>query len=215
MNIKAKSLSEAWFNILYHLPECVYKQNIDRGSFAGGFRLQLPWLSLEVEQYEIDTIPIMPEGRQLEPPTTREYVEKYALDYLLHSGQRSQLGEAYTYASRMAENDQFSKVMEMLKRTPQTNQATIEIGRPCDIDLSDPACCRVVDFKIVDGKLNVSVFFRSWDIYFGLPSNLAGFAIISQGIAAGLEIPTGSMFAASPGAHIYHYQLDTWQALMG
>ena len=62
-----------------------------------------------------------------------------------------------------------------------TNQATIEIGRPEDITVHDnagvgydPPCMRLIDCRVRYGKLHLVVYFRSWDAWGGFPVNMAG-----------------------------------------
>ena len=199
MNIKAKSISEAWFQALYHLPDHCYKQDIQAGSFADDYRLQYPWLAIEIEQYLNDTIPIVPEG--IPAPTTQGYVVDYFVEYLLPSGYPKKANEVYSYATRIGE--QLNSLIKMLSNNPHNNQMTLEIGRPEDITLSEPACLRVLDFKVVNNALDVSMFFRSNDLYSGFPTNLAGIALLCEYISNMAGMPRGKMYYASPGAHIY------------
>ena len=108
----------------------------------------------------------------------------------------------------------------MLKKSPVTNQAVIEIARPEDVwecrgkdGKDDPPCLRLITFKAIpdaDGrfKLNMSVFFRSWDFYAGMPINLFGLSELQKFVAeeAGMEV--GHMFAFSDGLHLYKYQKE-------
>lgn len=159
----------------------------------------------------------MPEG--VPAPTTMDYVNDYFVKYLMDPT----LGEneTYKYASRINApmpkgGTQLERVVEMLKKTPQTNQATIEIGTPEDLDSCigndgklDPPCLRLISFKVLLGnKLAVSVFFRSWDLWAGFPSNLAGIELLKQYVSQEAGLENGPMYAYSDGLHIYGYQVD-------
>ena len=107
----------------------------------------------------------------------------------------------------------------MLKETPLTNQAVVEIGTPEDYDVCygndgnfDPPCLRLMDFKVIpegdDLVLTVTCYFRSWDLWAGFPSNLGGIELLKQYVAEEAGLKSGPMYVYSAGAHIYGYQED-------
>jgi thymidylate synthase len=57
-----------------------------------------------------------------------------------------------------------------------------------------------------DYRCNLSVFFRSWDIFAGLPENLGGLQMLKEYVLASLDesghITDGHIIAYSDGAHI-------------
>ena len=204
MEITAKTISEFWWLAIRNVRDNGYIQHIDRGSFAGeNHRIQYPFLSGTIEFPEKNQIPIVPDG--IAPPTTEDYIAEYFADYIM-GGKVPGTNEVYTYASRIGE--QIEQVMAMLLETPNTNHANITVGRPEDLTLDDPACLRLIDFKVVESKLELSTFWRSHDLWGGLPANLAAMARLQAVVAEFIEIPTGKMHYASSGAHIYSYQLE-------
>jgi len=229
MHIEAKTISDLWFRSLVYMLNHGYRQEIQQGSFEGNYRLQLSSFSAEIEMPWDDIVPIMPEGSGLMPPTTMEYIEDYFANYLMDPSTVSE-NETYRYGHRIhhqgnlksdLENrkytgSQFDFVIDLLKRTPFTNQAIIEIGTPNDYNECwgkdgkyDPPCCRLIDFKVVPPKeLTISLYFRSWDLYAGLPTNLGGFEILKQFVADTTGLKNGRMFCYSSGLHIYDFQLD-------
>ena len=132
--------------------------------------------------------------------------------------------ETYTYASRINHTmpkggTQLDRVIDMLRQTPLTNQAVIEVATPDDLDICygkdgklDPPCLRLLDFKVLPAEgdlfLTVSSYFRSWDLWAGFPSNLGGIELLKQFVASEANLSNGSMYAYSAGAHIYGYQED-------
>lgn len=201
--IKARDINEAWFLNLRHLMDYGYKTKIDRGSYEGvHWRLQLPWICGEIAQ-GVNFVPDVPQG--VPCPTSVDYVESYFRDKLL--GGCKEGNEEYTYGERIMR--QLEDVIEMLRKTPQTNQTVIEVGQPEDVKLSDPPCLRVISFKVVDGRLNLSSFWRSWDAWAGFPSNIGGLALLQEFMCGFLEcVEIGKMFYASDGLHVYDYQLE-------
>lgn len=221
MLIQAKTISDAWFQAIYNIFGNSYRQPIQKGSFEGEqFRLQYPSLSVNIERPWEDIVPVIPAGLCIPSPTTMEYIEDYFANYLMN-GQLAE-NETYTYGSRINHpmpkgGTQLERVISMLKKTPFTNQACIEIGSPDDLDVCigndgkvDPPCLRLLDFKVIpDGnikRLTVSVYFRSWDLWAGFPTNLGGIEMLKSYIADECGLENGEMFAYSSGAHIYGYQ---------
>jgi len=219
--VEAKTISDAWFQLIYHLFDYAYAQKIQKGSFENEqYRLQYPGIAVYIEHPYYDMIPTMPPGSGIPAPTTKEYIEDYFVNYLMNPELAE--NETYRYASRIHNRmpkggTQLDRVMEMLKKTPLTNQAVIEIAAPDDLDTCygsdgklDPPCLRLLDFKVVptesDLVLTVSAYFRSWDLWAGLPTNLGGIELLKQFIAEETSLKNGSMYAYSGGAHIYGYQ---------
>lgn len=217
----AKTIPDAWFQLIYNLFDKSYSQDIQRGSFENEqYRLQYPGITVYIEHPYFDMIPNIPPGLGIPSPTTMEYVEDYFVNYLMNPELAE--NETYTYASRIQHamprgGTQLERVIEMLKDTPLTNQAVIEIGTPEDLDVCygkdgklDPPCLRLLDFKVIPSDngllLTVSAYFRSWDLWAGFPTNLGGIELLKQFVASEASLKNGPMYAYSAGAHIYGYQ---------
>ena len=54
--------------------------------------------------------------------------------------------------------------------------------------------------------LTMSVYFRSWDLWAGFPTNLGGLELLKQYVAQECGLENGKMYAYSAGLHIYGYQ---------
>lgn len=283
IHINAKTISDAWFQLIYELApdknehQIYYKQSIQRGSFENEqHRRQFAGASIYIELPDQDIVPYIPPAYGIPAPTTIEYIEDYFATYLMSD--ELQENETYTYGARInslmpetpsdyhgiikryidagkdVEGDhlekswelmrlsgnkggtQLERIVDMLKKTPLTNHAVIEIATPWDLDLcwgkdekNDPPCLRLIDFKVIPvptcnchtyepGKaacsdcdereltLSVSVYFRSWDLWAGLPSNLGGIELMKQYVADACGLKNGTMYAYSAGLHIYGYQ---------
>jgi len=217
----AKTISDAWFQLIYNIFDKTYSQNIQKGSFENEqYRLQYPGIAVYIEHPNYDMVPVIPPGLGIPSPTTMEYIEDYFVHYLMNPELSE--NETYTYASRIQQSmpcggTQLERVVEMLRETPLTNQAVIEIGTPLDIDVCygkdgklDPPCLRLIDFKVIPSGdepiLTVSVYFRSWDLWAGFPTNLGGIELLKQFVASEAGLKNGPMYAYSAGAHIYGYQ---------
>lgn len=219
--LTAKTISDAWFQLIFNLFDKAYSQDIQKGSFENEqYRLQYPGIAVYIEHPSCDIVPTIPPSLGIPAPTTMEYIEDYFANYLMNP----ELGEneTYTYASRIQHRmpeggSQFERVVDMLRATPLTNQAVIEIATPEDLDLCygkdgklDPPCLRLLDFKTIPTDdalvLTVSVYFRSWDLWAGFPTNLGGIELLKQFVASEASLKNGPLYAYSAGAHIYGYQ---------
>lgn len=90
----------------------------------------------------------------------------------------------------------------------RNNQMCMQIAEPHDMFLQDPPCLRTIDTRIQDGKLHFIVYFRSWDLWGGLPANLAGLQILQAYMAGEIGVIAGEMIVESKGLHLYGYAED-------
>ena len=97
----------------------------------------------------------------------------------------------------------------------RNNQMILQVGQPSDIVLLDPPCLRHIDTRIQDGKLHFFPYFRSWDLYGGLPANLAAIEMMKQYCAAQIGVENGEIIASSKGLHIYDYVFEIAEAIRG
>jgi len=201
--IDARDLYEAWFLCLGRTLADGYEYKIDRGSYAGQHRKELDFVVVQVRNPGTrPLVPTVPQG--VPPPTSMEYVESY-LPYLMtaHKGE----GEQYTYGQYLEK--QIPQVIKMYKEDGfNTNQAFMAVGGEESISLSDPPCLRGIDTRIRYGKLNFVVYFRSWDLWAGFPSNLAAIQLLKVYMASEIGVDDGEIIALSKGLHLYEYSWD-------
>lgn len=198
MIVEYRTIGEAWLNLCQGCVENGREFVITRGSYIGQRRRQFNSVAFTITHPE--TRPLGFEYRGLAISDDKS-IEKYFADYLINPALTD--NEQYTYASRIA--PYLETVAEMLQATPGTNQATLEVGRPEDVLLSDPPCLRVLSWKVTDKGLQLSSFWRSWDLYVGLPTNLGGVQLLNETMAEWTQIKSGPLFCVSDGAHIYDH----------
>ncbi|MEK7448011.1 MAG: thymidylate synthase [Planctomycetota bacterium] len=228
--IEAFDLGDAWFQCLSKILDHGHVYEITRGSFEGQKRLEFDYVVAQVRQPgHRPIIPLMPEGCSIPAPSSMEYVEQY-MNYLL-TGDK-QAGEDYTYGERLVDpkvklnNSEETGTKQLIKELPLkvnqidevvkiyktqgfgTNQAIMEIGMPSDIKLTDPPCLRLVDTRVRYGKLHFIIYFRSWDLWAGFPSNLAALQLLKEYMASEIGVADGEMIVSSKGMHLYEY---TWE----
>jgi len=198
--IKARDLPEAWFLCLRKTLTEGYEYKIDRGSYAGQHRKELDFIVVQIRQPGVrPLIPDVPQG--VPPPTSMEYVEGY-LPYLMTAHKAEE--EQYTYGQYLEK--QINEVIRMYKEDGyNTNQAFMAVGDSQSISLSDPPCLRAIDTRIRDGRLHFIVYFRSWDLWAGFPSNLAAMQLLKEYMAGEIGVDDGELIALSKGLHLYEY----------
>ena len=208
--IEARDLSEAWFLCLRKTLTEGYEYKISRGSYTGQHRKELDFVVVQVRNP--GTRPLIPGTPQgVPPPTSMEYIESY-LPYLMtaHKGE----GEQYTYGQYL--ENQIPEVIRMYKEDGyNTNQAFMAVGDDQSILLPDPPCLRAIDTRIRDNKLNFMVYFRSWDLWAGFPSNLAAIQLLKEYMAGEIGVDDGELIASSKGLHLYEYSWELARTTAG
>ncbi|ACZ61855.1 MULTISPECIES: thymidylate synthase [Dehalococcoides] len=209
-SVEARDLSEAWFLCLRQVLTDGYEYTIERGSYSGQKRKELDMITVHIKNPgNRPLIPDVPPG--VPAPSTMEYIDNY-LPYLM-TAHRAE-GEQYTYGQYL--EAQIAKVIKMYKETGfNTNQAFMTVGNPETLDLEDPPCLRSIDTRVRYGKLHFIIYFRSWDLWAGFPSNLAAIQMLKEYMAAEIGVEDGEIIAMSKGMHIYDYAWDIAKTAAG
>ncbi|MDI6758770.1 MAG: thymidylate synthase [Candidatus Omnitrophota bacterium] len=225
--IDAFDLDDAWFQCLSKILDHGHVYSITKGSYEGQKRLEFDFATIRVKKPAHQIIPIIPEGMSIPAPTDMEYIQGY-LSYLL-TGAKTET-EDYTYGERLVDPkikikedscgkelsreiplkvNQVEEVIKIYKEKGSgTNQAIMEIGMPSDIKLIDPPCLRLIDTRVRYGKLHFILYFRSWDLWGGFPSNMGGLQLVKQYMAGEIGVSDGEIIAVSKGLHLYDYAWD-------
>ena len=228
--IEATTIADAWFQAVYNIFEYGFKYEVQHGSYVGETRLEFPFITILIkkpysEPYD-SMLPKIPEGLNIPNPVADGYVEQY-LPYLMTGEKKPE--EDYTYGSRLVNSflgynklfhnspawdldfdspiyiNQIEHFIKLLKETPNTNQAVLQVAQPGDGLLDDPPCLRSIHVKIINNKLVFYPYFRSNDLWAGFPANLAGIAVLQKYMADEIGIESGEMIYSSSGLHIYGY----------
>ena len=232
--IEATTLPDAWFQAVYAAATTGREFKIDKGSYAGQTRLELDWVDIHIQNPGLrcpdglPLIPEMPEGNPLPPVATKKYVRDY-VRYIMTAEKKP--GEQYTYGERLCRayqgirgltrdsygreswDEEFLNQIEWIIGVystygPRNNQMVLQIAQPSDLLLEDPPCLRHIDTRIQDGKLHFFPYFRSWDLWAGMPANLAGISMLQEHMAGEIGVDQGEMICTSKGLHIYGYAKD-------
>ena len=208
VSIKAFDIPESWYKLLKFCSEHGTEWIIQRGSRAGQKRKEFDSVSVQITSPWFEPrLPEVPEG--IPPPTDPNFVNEY-MPYFMCGG-KIKAEEDYTYGERINEFplsaektlSQVNHCIQMLKKTPQTNQACIAIAMPTDILLNEPPCMRELDFRIRYEKLHAFTYFRSWDLWGGYPTNIPAIQQLKEYMAKEIGVADGEILAFSKGLHIY------------
>jgi len=171
---------------------------------------------------------MFPEGMSIPPVSTQDSIEEYFSGYLMNADVT--VNEEYTYGSRILDFPSFDLnkpvetellgtvhtktkfnqidwVINHFKEAPANNHCCVEIAKGDDLLLKHAPCLRLISFKLVNGKLNITVFFRSWAFWSGFPTNVGGLQLLNEYVADAIGVETGKMFTVSDGLHIYTHNL--------
>jgi len=213
--IEARDLPDAWFQCVYGIFEHGREYTIDRGSFKGNRRMEYDFVVIKIKYPETrPLIPDIPPGVSLPPPTDMGYVHEY-LEKLCSSCSKAE-NEDYTYGMYL--ENQVQEVIRIYREEGfGTNQACMAVCDPEAIYLEDPPCLRQIDTRIYpdERKLHFIVYFRSWDLWAGFPSNLAGIQLLKEYMSDEIGVGPGETLALSKGMHLYDYAWDIAKIRLG
>jgi hypothetical protein len=102
--------------------------------------------------------------------------------------------------------DQLDEVIKLLRRDPRTRQAVVQIWDSADLlkDTKDKACNTQVVFDTRGERLNMTVFNRSNDIWWGAyGANAVHFSVLQEFIASALSLRVGAYRQVSHNLHLY------------
>lgn len=210
--IEARDLPDLWFQAVYDILDHGRRFTIDRGSYAGQTRLEYDYFIGHVKYPGTQPIlPDMPPACGIPAPVEEAYIyggegyERSYIEYLMTSTKLE--SEQYTYGERI--HEQIQKIVDTYTEYGyRNNQMILQVGQPSDIDLEDPPCLRHIDTRIQDDTLHFFVYFRSWDLWGGLPANLAAIQNLKEYMAGEIGVKDGEMIVESKGLHLYGYAED-------
>ncbi len=125
------------------------------------------------------------------------------------------LGPVYGYQWRSwpgrngEQIDQISKLMEQLRKKPDSRRHIVTAWNPADVDqMALPPCHAMFQFYIADGKLSCQLYQRSCDTFLGLPFNIASYALLVHMIAQQCDLLPGDFVWTGGDVHIYNNHID-------
>ena len=114
------------------------------------------------------------------------------------------------YGYQWQRNDQIGYVANKLKVFPNTRQATISIydGKEHDRYDNDTPCTYAVQFTVLNGKLNMSVYMRSNDLWFGFCIDQYCFSMLQQTMSKMTGYDVGTYYHHAHNLHLYDNKIN-------
>jgi len=218
VSITAFDCPDAWFKTLNQIWKSGDHFRVGYGSEA----TETKKLNISIEITNPENRPLVAE----KAPCDMKYVQWYALTYLW-CGEKQE--ETYTYGSRLREPvDQIEEAVTRYVQELKDRQVTMVIRLPEDIckmrlggkERHEPPCLSLIDTEVLEGKMNLTCYFRSWDAYAGLPANIAGLQLFNEAFVreingrGNLSLETGRLIFHSKNGHIYQRQYKLVEELL-
>ena len=125
----------------------------------------------------------------------------------------NELGQVNSnYGAQWERRGQLDNVIKMLRRDPNTRQATISIydGKEMDQYKYDTPCTYAIQFTVVNDKLNMCITMRSNDLWYGFCNDQYCFARLQELVAEETDYELGSYYHFAHNLHLYTKDQDKW-----
>jgi len=113
------------------------------------------------------------------------------------------------YGWQWQRNNQIDYVVGKLREQPNTRHAAISIYDAKEFEQyrKDTPCTYAIQFTRLDDKLNMSVYMRSNDIWYGFCNDQYQFSMLQKMIAERLSIEIGWYYHHAHNMHLYNDKL--------
>jgi thymidylate synthase len=130
----------------------------------------------------------------------------------------AELGDADSYATRLYDYahtgyDQIRWVIDRLEANPSARDATVTTFQPLT-DTSYIPCVSLLDFWLVEGKLQLAVYANAIDFGTKGYANLVELAALQTRVAGALGVGVGTLTMTVKSAHIYQTELDLMRRII-
>ena len=163
----------------------------------------------------------------------REWSQKYARAewdwYLSRNPSINKLGEIYgkippiwkkmadedghvnsNYGYQIFRNNQLHYVVEKLTNNSNTRHAALSIydGKENEKYATDTPCTYAIQFTVLDNRLNMSVYMRSNDLWYGFCNDQYQFSHIQELIAKMSGYEMGTYYHHAHNLHLYNNKIN-------
>jgi len=105
--------------------------------------------------------------------------------------------------------DQISKVLEEIRRNPDSRRLIVSAWNVADIDRMALAPCHAFfQFYVADGRLSCQLYQRSADFFLGVPFNIASYSLLTMMVAQVCGLKPGDFVHTFGDCHLYLNHLD-------
>ncbi len=100
--------------------------------------------------------------------------------------------------------DQIVKLIEQIKRNPDSRRLMVTAWNPADVDrMALPPCHCLFQFYVAEGRISCQLYQRSADIFLGVPFNIGSYALLTMMVAQVTGLKPGEFIHSFGDAHIY------------
>ncbi|GAB4445649.1 MAG: hypothetical protein OHK0015_48170 [Chloroflexi bacterium OHK40] len=122
-------------------------------------------------------------------------------------------GVSYTYGERLrafgGALDQIAAIVAELRAAGESRRAVAALWIPeHDLGAASPPCLNLVQARLRGGRVALTAYFRSHDVYRAWASNAYGLRVLQGEIARALGADPGDLAILSHSAHIYAHDWD-------
>lgn len=105
--------------------------------------------------------------------------------------------------------DQMAQVVEEIRTDPHSRRLVVSAWNVTDLpEMALPPCHVLFQFYVVGGKLSLSLYQRSADIFLGVPFNIASYALLLRMTAQVTGLEPGEFIHNLGDVHLYRNHLD-------
>jgi thymidylate synthase len=105
--------------------------------------------------------------------------------------------------------DQIARVIEDLKKNPDSRRHIVSAWNPGEIDRMALAPCHaLVQFYVANGDLSCQLYQRSADLFLGVPFNIASYALLTMMIAQVCGLKAKEFIHTFGDLHLYVNHLE-------
>lgn len=105
--------------------------------------------------------------------------------------------------------DQMARVVEEIRTNPDSRRLVVSAWNVSDLpQMALPPCHVLFQFYVVDGKLSLSLYQRSADIFLGVPFNIASYALLLRMMAQVTGLKPGEFIHNLGDVHLYRNHRD-------
>ena len=113
------------------------------------------------------------------------------------------------YGYQWKRHNQLDNIVKLLKEKPDTRQAAISIydGKEINNYATDTPCTYAIQFTVLNNKLNMSVYMRSNDLWFGFCIDHYCFSKLQQIVSEMTGFEIGTYYHHAHNLHLYNNKI--------
>jgi thymidylate synthase len=105
--------------------------------------------------------------------------------------------------------DQISKVIDTIKRNPDSRRLIVTAWNPAEVDnMALPPCHALFQFYVAEGRLSCQLYQRSADTFLGVPFNIASYALLTLMVAQVCDLQPGEFIHTFGDVHLYNDHIE-------